>query len=224
MTKTVEEKERVVIRFAGDSGDGMQLTGDRFTSATAVLGNDLATLPGLPGRDPGPRRHRARRLGLPDPVRLDRHHHAGRPRRRAGGDEPRGPEGRPATRWSSGGVLILNEDAFTQRNLEKAGYATDPDDRRNARGLPGLPGADDLDHGARHRGPRHRQEGGRAREEHVRAGARVVDVRPPHRDHAQLARAQVRRQAGDLRRERGGVQGRLQLRRDHRAVRALLPW
>ena len=43
--KTIEEKERVVIRFAGDSGDGMQLTGDRFTSATAVLGNDLATLP-----------------------------------------------------------------------------------------------------------------------------------------------------------------------------------
>src|SRR5438552_17439781 len=48
MTKTVQEKERVVIRFAGDSGDGMQLTGDRFTSATAVLGNDLATLPDFP--------------------------------------------------------------------------------------------------------------------------------------------------------------------------------
>ena len=46
--KTIEEKERVVIRFAGDSGDGMQLTGDRFTSATAVLGNDLATLPDFP--------------------------------------------------------------------------------------------------------------------------------------------------------------------------------
>src|SRR5512141_3397326 len=48
MTKNVEEKEHVVIRFAGDSGDGMQLTGDRFTSATAVLGNDLATLPDFP--------------------------------------------------------------------------------------------------------------------------------------------------------------------------------
>ena len=56
MSKTVEEKERVVIRFAGDSGDGMQLTGDRFTSATAVLGNDLATLPGLPRGDPCSRR------------------------------------------------------------------------------------------------------------------------------------------------------------------------
>ncbi len=45
---TTEEKEGVVIRFAGDTGDGMQLTGDRFTSATAVLGNDLVTLPDFP--------------------------------------------------------------------------------------------------------------------------------------------------------------------------------
>ena len=48
MSKTVERTEHVVVRFAGDSGDGMQLTGDRFTSATAVLGNDLATLPDFP--------------------------------------------------------------------------------------------------------------------------------------------------------------------------------
>src|SRR5436190_21415597 len=48
MSKSVEEKERVVVRFAGDSGDGIQLTGDRFTSATAVFGNDLATLPDFP--------------------------------------------------------------------------------------------------------------------------------------------------------------------------------
>src|SRR6266571_1755641 len=46
--KTVEQREGVVVRFAGDSGDGMQLTGDRFTTATAMLGNDLATLPDFP--------------------------------------------------------------------------------------------------------------------------------------------------------------------------------
>ena len=46
--KTRREIESAVVRFAGDSGDGMQLTGDRFTSATAVLGNDLATLPDFP--------------------------------------------------------------------------------------------------------------------------------------------------------------------------------
>jgi len=44
----LQELDRVVIRFAGDSGDGMQLTGDRFTSASALFGNDLSTLPDFP--------------------------------------------------------------------------------------------------------------------------------------------------------------------------------
>src|SRR3954468_10110762 len=48
MAKPVEQLDQVVIRFAGDSGDGMQLTGDRFTSETAMLGNDLSTLPDYP--------------------------------------------------------------------------------------------------------------------------------------------------------------------------------
>src|SRR5438093_12389506 len=48
MTKQVEQLERVIIRFAGDSGDGMQRPGGRFTSETALLGNDLATLPDFP--------------------------------------------------------------------------------------------------------------------------------------------------------------------------------
>ena len=46
--KKVEKLDGVIIRFAGDSGDGMQLTGDRFTSETATLGNDLATFPDFP--------------------------------------------------------------------------------------------------------------------------------------------------------------------------------
>src|SRR5919198_249642 len=48
MAKQVEQLDQVVIRFAGDSGDGMQLTGGRFTSETALLGNDLSTLPDFP--------------------------------------------------------------------------------------------------------------------------------------------------------------------------------
>ena len=48
MSKPVQQLDRVVIRFAGDSGDGMQLTGDRFTSDSAFHGNDLATLPNFP--------------------------------------------------------------------------------------------------------------------------------------------------------------------------------
>ena len=48
MAKPVEQLDQVIIRFAGDSGDGMQLTGGRFTSETALFGNDLSTLPDFP--------------------------------------------------------------------------------------------------------------------------------------------------------------------------------
>ena len=48
MTKQVQQLDRVIIRFAGDSGDGMQLQGDRFTQETAAFGNDLSTLPNFP--------------------------------------------------------------------------------------------------------------------------------------------------------------------------------
>ena len=48
MAKQVQQLDRVIIRFAGDSGDGMQLTGDRFTQESAAFGNDLATFPNFP--------------------------------------------------------------------------------------------------------------------------------------------------------------------------------
>jgi 2-oxoglutarate ferredoxin oxidoreductase subunit alpha len=48
VTKQVQKLDRVIIRFAGDSGDGMQLAGDRFTQETATFGNDLSTLPNFP--------------------------------------------------------------------------------------------------------------------------------------------------------------------------------
>ena len=54
-SKSVQQLDRVVIRFAGDSGDGMQLTGDRFTAETAALGNDLSTLPNFPAEIRAPR-------------------------------------------------------------------------------------------------------------------------------------------------------------------------
>ena len=76
MSKTVEEREHVVVRFAGDSGDGMQLTGDRFTSATALDRQRPRDPAGLPGGDPCPGRHRPRGFRVPDPVRL----HATSPR------------------------------------------------------------------------------------------------------------------------------------------------
>src|SRR5258708_9119949 len=56
VTKQVQELDHVIIRFAGDSGDGMQFTGDRFTHETAVFGNDLSTLPDFPAEIRAPAR------------------------------------------------------------------------------------------------------------------------------------------------------------------------
>ena len=77
----VHTLDRVVIRFAGDSGDGMQLTGDRFTADSATFGNDISTLPNFPAEIRAPAGHAARRLQLPAALRQLRHHDPGRPAR-----------------------------------------------------------------------------------------------------------------------------------------------
>jgi 2-oxoglutarate ferredoxin oxidoreductase subunit alpha len=125
MVKQVEEKERVVIRFAGDSGDGMQLTGDRFTNATAVLGNDLATLPDFPAEIRAP-------AGTVHGVSAFQIQFASTDILTPG-DHPNvlvamNPAALKAELGTvaKGGTVIVNEDAFTQRNLQKAGYAEDP--------------------------------------------------------------------------------------------------
>ena len=125
MTKSVEEKERVVIRFAGDSGDGMQLTGDRFTSATAVLGNDLSTLPDFPAEIRAP-------AGTVHGVSAFQIQFASTDVTTPGDHADVLVAMNPAALRADlatvalAGVVILNEDAFTQRNIEKAGYQTDP--------------------------------------------------------------------------------------------------
>jgi 2-oxoglutarate ferredoxin oxidoreductase subunit alpha len=125
MTKQVQEKRRVVIRFAGDSGDGMQLTGDRFTNATAVLGNDLATLPDFPAEIRAP-------AGTVHGVSAFQIQFASSDILTPG-DHPgvlvaMNPAALKAELGAveKGGTVILNEDAFNERNLQKAGYASDP--------------------------------------------------------------------------------------------------
>jgi len=124
-SKPVERLDRVVIRFAGDSGDGMQLTGDRFTSESAVLGNDLATLPDFPAEI------RAPAGSLPGVSGFQVHfadHDIFTP-----GDQPNVLVAmNPAALKTNlkdlpkGGTLIVNNDAFNERNLQKAGYAENP--------------------------------------------------------------------------------------------------
>src|SRR5207253_2648645 len=125
MAKPVEQLESVVIRFAGDSGDGMQLTGGRFTSETALSGNDLATFPDFPAEI------RAPAGSLPGVSGFQLHfadHDILTP-----GDRPDVLVAmNPAALKTNlndlpnGGTLIVNKDSFTERNLDKAGYGTNP--------------------------------------------------------------------------------------------------
>jgi 2-oxoglutarate ferredoxin oxidoreductase subunit alpha len=125
VTKQVQELDHVVIRFAGDSGDGMQLTGDRFTQETAVFGNDLSTLPNFPAEI------RAPAGTLPGVSSFQLHfadHDILTP-----GDAPdvlvaMNPAALKANLMDlpRGAELIVNTDEFTKRNLSKVGYENNP--------------------------------------------------------------------------------------------------
>jgi 2-oxoglutarate ferredoxin oxidoreductase subunit alpha len=125
VVKQVQQRDRVIIRFAGDSGDGMQLTGDRFTSETALLGNDLATFPDFPAEI------RAPAGSLPGVSGFQVHfadHDILTP-----GDRPDVLVAmNPAALKTNlkdvpkGGTIILDKDAFSERNLTKAGFEASP--------------------------------------------------------------------------------------------------
>jgi 2-oxoglutarate ferredoxin oxidoreductase subunit alpha len=125
MTKPVEQLTQVIVRFAGDSGDGMQLAGSQFTSETALIGNDISTLPDFPAEI------RAPAGSLPGVSGFQLHfadHDILTP-----GDQPNVLVAmNPAALKTNvkdlpkGGTLIVNADAFNDRNLQKAGYATNP--------------------------------------------------------------------------------------------------
>ena len=125
VSKSLKELDRAVIRFAGDSGDGMQLTGEQFTTESAWAGNDIATLPNFPAEIRAPAgtlfgvssfqlQFGSQRVYTPgdrldclvamNPAALKVHL----------GD------------LKTGGLLIVNTQAFDKRNLDKAGYAANP--------------------------------------------------------------------------------------------------
>src|SRR4051794_16598671 len=120
-----EQQERVVVRFAGDSGDGMQLAGGRFTAATATMGNDLVTLPNFPAEIRAP-------AGTLAGVSSFQIHFASRDIATPG-DTPdvliaMNPAALRANlaELQAGASIVVNEDAFSKRNLLKAGYSESP--------------------------------------------------------------------------------------------------
>src|SRR5512146_3142754 len=124
-TVATKKQERMIIRFAGDSGDGMQLVGAGFAAATALAGNDLSTLPDFPAEIRAP-------TGTPRGVSAFQIHFASRDILTPGDHPQTLVAMNPAALRShldaleSGGTLIVNEDAFTEANLRKAGYEENP--------------------------------------------------------------------------------------------------
>jgi 2-oxoglutarate ferredoxin oxidoreductase subunit alpha len=122
---STEEPDKLVIRFAGDSGDGMQLAGNRFTDASALFGNDLATLPSFPAEIRAP-------AGTLPGVSSFQVQIADFDILTAGDAPDCLVAMNPAALMKNlkdlrqGGTLIVNSDAFEERNLAKAGYESNP--------------------------------------------------------------------------------------------------
>ena len=221
MATTVTELERVVIRFAGDSGDGMQLTGDRFTQEAATFGNDLSTLPNFPAEIRAPQ-------GTMAGVSSFQLHFADH--------DILTPGDRPD-------VLVAMNPAALKANVGdlRAGRHADrrhprlhdpqPDQgrlrvepargrlARRPRGARDRPDRDDRRVG---QGVRPLAQGRGAGQEHVRPRPGLVALRPRRRGHRGLPDREVRRQARHPRRQRDRAARRLVLRRDHRGLRGLL--
>ena len=122
---SIERLDRAVIRFAGDSGDGMQLTGSQFTATTAAAGNDLATLPDFPAEIRAPAGTLAGVSGFQIQFASEAVY--------TPGDAPdvliaMNPAALKANLGDlqSGGVIIVNADSFKEQDLRKAGYEKNP--------------------------------------------------------------------------------------------------
>ncbi|HJL62484.1 MAG TPA: 2-oxoacid:acceptor oxidoreductase family protein, partial [Pseudomonadales bacterium] len=121
----VNKMTAVVVRFAGDSGDGMQLTGNNFTEATAIYGNDLATFPDFPAEIRAP-------AGATFGVSAFQIYFGSEDVTTAGDDVDVLVAMNPAALITNlkelvpGGLIIADSDAFTDKNLARAGYAENP--------------------------------------------------------------------------------------------------
>ncbi|MDR0765748.1 MAG: 2-oxoacid:acceptor oxidoreductase subunit alpha [Odoribacteraceae bacterium] len=123
-TKVIERKE-VVIRFSGDSGDGMQLTGQQFSDAAALFGNEVSTFPDYPAEIRAPQ-------GTVGGVSGFQVHFGDNPVKTPGDFADVLVAMNPAAlkanlRWiKKGATIIVNNDAFNAKNIEKAGYSENP--------------------------------------------------------------------------------------------------
>ena len=217
MTKQVQQLDHVIIRFAGDSGDGMQLAGDRFTQETAIFGNDLSTQPNFPAEIRAP-------AGTLAGVSSFQLHFADHDILTPG-DAPdvliaMNPAALKAniSDLPRGGDLIVNTDEFTKRNLTKVGYQVSPleDGSLEQYNVHAVP-ITSMTVKALESFDITRKDAERAKNMFALGMLSWLYDRPARR-HAQLPQGQVREQARDHGRERGRVRCGLELRRDDRGV------
>ena len=194
--------DRVVIRFAGDSGDGMQLVGDRFTELSAAFGNDLATLPNYPAEIRAP-------AGTLNGVSSFQVHISDHDITTPG-DAPNvlvamNPAALMANLgdMARGSTLIVNADNFTERDLEKAECTSNPltDGTLENYTVYEVPMTSITVEATKPLGVKPRD-----------AEPRLLDVHPACRSAAGVDQREVRVEADGSRREPRGVQGGPQLR------------
>ncbi len=125
MTRKTKNVEDVTIRFAGDSGDGMQLTGTQFTNTTAIFGNDLSTLPDYPAEIRAPQGTTIRRQRIPNSFRRYRNQHTGRYYDVLVAMNAAALQVNLRS-LIKGGSIIVNTDGFNEKNLKLAGYSENP--------------------------------------------------------------------------------------------------
>src|SRR5262245_16003969 len=123
--KPIQELDSVTVRFCGDSGDGMQLAGTQFTNASAILGNDISTLPDFPAEIRAPARTLAGVSGFQVHFSSSDIHTPGDRLNALVAMNPAALKTNLKD-LQSGGILIVNSDAFGTNDLHKAGYKTSP--------------------------------------------------------------------------------------------------
>ncbi len=212
--KSRKALDRAVIRFAGDSGDGMQLTGEQFTTESAWAGNDLATLAELPGGDSRAGRHSVRCLELPAPVREPACLHAGRSPRLSGRDESRRAQGSPA-RPQDRRSADREHAGVRQAQSGQGGLRRESARRAGAgRALPLAQGRHDRPHARGHQGSSAQHQGEGPDQELLRARPGLVDLHAAARADPGLDREAVRQEQGHRRGKHARPEGRPRLRRD----------
>ena len=216
--KRREKIDHVVIRFAGDSGDGMQLAGMQFTTESALAGNDIATLPDFPAEIRAPAGTLAGVSGFQVNFSSNEIFTAG--------DEPNvlvamNPAALKANLddLPPNGVIIVDVEAFSDSNLKRAGFTSNPLNDHSLDkyqvfqvDVTKMTTLALHDSGLNNRG-------GHALPQPVRARPAVVALSAADREHGELAGRPLPEDTGRAGRQRQGAQGGLQLRRDHRGVR-----